>query len=204
MCIFPGFNAIAANLCEMVTLRGIAWLPLVTPSQLSSFEAFANASLGAQWEDASLAQLGYSNASQLSAGTAVVSQNVFSGVFAGSAANHTPVNASAPYYFPLLQQAPLHSNEAVIMFDLNSEPHRQRAISAVLADGLQHTTDFIHLVQDPDPFRIASLVITPVYFGGSIVCLLSALRRSYSTGILHWLPPFPPSSPVSTQCYRPI
>lgn len=113
------------------------------------------------------------------------------GVFAGSAANHTPVNASAPYYFPLIHEAPLHTNEPVIMYDLNSEPLRRRAISDVLADGQQHTTDWIRLVQDTQLSlnRIASLALTPVFFNGTIVGLSNTVFN-WDSVLLQALPSF--------------
>ena len=114
--MFPFFNSMAASLNNISQVRGVAWLPLVMAPQLVSFEQFANASLGFQWANASLTELNYTSQAAFLAGINITSKNVHGGVFAGSAANHTPVNASAPYYFPLIQEAPLQSNEAVSEF----------------------------------------------------------------------------------------
>jgi class 3 adenylate cyclase/type IV secretory pathway VirB2 component (pilin) len=70
------------------------------------------------------------------------------GLFAGNASVHKPINASAPYYFPLIHHAPIHTNEAVVMYDLNSEPVRRRTITQVLATQAAATTDWLRLVQD--------------------------------------------------------
>ena len=170
-------------------MRGITWLPLVLPSQLQSFEAYANATLGAQWAFATNAQMGYNNATDFAAGIATVTRNVQGGVFAGSASVHRPVNASALYYFPVTQVAPLHTNEAVVMFDLNSEPTRARAIAAVMATGQPATTDWLYLVQDASTSRIATLALTPVAVGGAIVGLTSTVFN-WDTLILQSLPSF--------------
>lgn len=138
---FPYFNAIAASLDTVSQVRGLSWLPLVYPGQLLSFEAYANATLGSQWANATLAQLGYNSTDDFAAGIALTSRNVQGGLFAGSASSHAPINTSAPYYFPVIQVAPLHTNEAAMMFDLNSEPTRARAIGEVLATGTPQATD---------------------------------------------------------------
>jgi len=116
---------------------------------------------------------------------------VHGGLFAGTAANHTPINASAPYYFPLIQEAPLFTNEAVIMYDLNSEPLRRRAISDVLASGIAHTTDWLKLVQDTKLSlnRIASLALTPVIVDGEIVGITNVVFN-WDTVLLQALPSF--------------
>ena len=170
---FPGFNLLAYYLNTVAQVRGIAWLPLVTPAQLPGFQAYAAATLGSQWAGVTPVQAGYVNASAMAVGIATTTRNVLGGVFAGNASVHKPVNASAPYYFPLIQESPLATNEAVIMFDLSSEPIRGQAIAAAIADGQQHTTDWLRLVQDTNANlnRIASLLITPVLLNGSVIGL---------------------------------
>jgi len=170
---FPGFNLLAYYLNIIAQVRGIAWLPYVTPAQLLGFEAYANATLGSQWAGVTAVQAGYANDTAEAAGILKTSNNVHGGVFAGNASYHVPVNASAAYYFPLIQESPLQSNEAVIMYDLNSEPVRNAAITAALGDGQQHTTDLIRLVQDTNAniLRVASLLITPVIVNGTTIGL---------------------------------
>ena len=188
---YPYFNALAYSLDVVAQVRGIAWLPLVLPSQLQSFEAFANATLGSQWANASYTQLGYTNITDFTAGVAKVTHNVQGGLFAGNASVHRPINASALYYFPLIQEAPLHTNEAVIMYDLNSEPTRAAAIAAVMANGQPATTDWLYLVQDTNLGlkRIASLALTPVIVGGAIVGLSNTVFN-WDSVILQSLPSF--------------
>ena len=170
---FPGFNLLAYYLNTVAQVRGIAWLPLVTPSQLAGFQAYAVQTLGSQWAGVTPVQAGYVNATTMATGIATTTRNVLGGVFAGNASVHLPINASASYYFPLIQESPLATNEAVIMFDLSSEPIRGQAIAAALADGQQHTTDWLRLVQDTNANlnRIASLLITPVFKNGTIIGL---------------------------------
>jgi len=155
------------------TIRGIAWLPLVLPSQLRAYEEFANQTLGSQWADATPEQAGYASLAAMQAGIDVTTRNIHGGVFGGTAAAHAPLNASALYYFPLIHEAPLATNEPVINYDLNSERVRERTISAVMATKAPQTTDWLRLVQDTrlSLNRIASLALTPVLVNGTVVGL---------------------------------
>ena len=188
---FPGWNEIAYNLNIVAQVRGIAWLPLVTPAQLNGFWAFANSTIGVQWANASLQHCGYVNATDYAAGQATVTRNVQGGLFAGNATNHKPYNTSAAYYFPLIHHAPIHTNEAVIMFDLNSEAVRARAISTVLATQAAATTDWLRLVQDvnANQNRIASLALTPVVVNGAVVGISNTVFN-WDSVLLQALPAF--------------
>ena len=188
---FPGFNQIAYNLNTVAQVRGVAWLPLVTPAQLPGWEAYANSTIGVQWANATLQQCGYVNATDYAAGQALVTRNVQGGLFAGNASLHKPINASAAYYFPLIHEAPIHTNEAVIMFDLNSEPVRARAIAQVMATQAAATTDWLRLVQDTNANlnRIASLALTPVVVNGVTVGISNTVFN-WDTLLLQALPNF--------------
>ena len=170
---YPGLNTLAAHLAHVSTVRGIAWLPLVLPSQLRAYEEFANQTLGSQWADCTPAQAGYASLAAMQAGIDVATRNIHGGVFGGTAAAHAPLNASSRYYFPLIHEAPLATNEPVINYDLNSEPVRERTISAVMATKAPQTTDWLRLVQDTrlSLNRIASLALTPVLVNGTVVGL---------------------------------
>jgi hypothetical protein len=188
---YPGWNAIAYNLNTVAQVRGIAWLPLVTPAQLPGFEAFANATIGVQWANATLQQCGFVNATDFEAGKATVTRNVQGGLFAGNASVHRPINASAAYYFPLIHHAPIHTNEAVIMFDLNSEAVRARTIAQVLATKAAATTDWLRLVQDvsSNQNRIASLALTPVIVNDVVVGISNTVFN-WDSVLLQALPAF--------------
>ena len=172
-------------------VRGIAWLPYVTPAQLPGFQAFANATIGVQWANATLQQCGFVNETDFAAGVATVTRNVHGGLFAGNATVHKPINASAAYYFPLIHHAPIHTNEPVIMFDLNSEAVRARAIAQVLATKAAATTDWLRLVQDvsANQNRIASLALTPVIVDGVVVGISNTVFN-WDSVLLQALPSF--------------
>jgi class 3 adenylate cyclase len=168
---YPGWNAVAYALNTVAQVRGIAWLPLVTPAQLPGFWAYANDTIGVQWANATIQQCGFVNETDFAAGVATVTRNIHGGLFAGNASVHLPVNASAAFYFPLIHHAPIHTNEAVIMYDLHSEPVRARTIDQVLATQAAATTDWLRLVQDTNANlnRIGSLALTPVIVNGVVV-----------------------------------
>jgi hypothetical protein len=80
------------------------------------------------------------------------------------------------------------------MYDLNSEPLRNRAINDVISTRSSHTTDWLRLVQDPCPTsfpkcRIASLCLTPVLVNGEIVGI-SNVVFNWDTVLLQSLPSF--------------
>ncbi len=169
---YPGWNQIAFNLNTVAQVRGIAWLPLVRPAQLAGWEEYARANIGVQWANASPLQCGYTSDADFFAGQEIVRRNIMGGLFAGNASVHLPINASAPYYFPLIHHAPIRTNEAVIMYDLNSElPIRGRTISQVVTTQKAATTDWLRLVQDTNANlnRIASLALTPVIVNDVVV-----------------------------------
>lgn len=188
---YPGWNAIAYNLNIVAQVRGIAWLPLVTPAQLPGWQVYANDTVGVQWAIATLQQCGFVNATDYAAGQATVARNIRGGLFAGNASVHKPINASAAYYLPLIHHAPIHTNEAVIMYDLNSEPVRARAISQVIATQAAATTDWLRLVQDTNANlnRIASLALTPVVVNGVTVGISNTVFN-WDTLLLQALPNF--------------
>lgn len=188
---YPGWNQIAYNLNIVAQVRGIAWLPVVTPAQLLGFQAFANSTIGVQWANATVQQCGFVNNTDFAVGAALVQRNIQGGVFAGNASVHKPINASAPYYLPLIQHAPIHTNEAVIMYDLNSEPVRNRAISQAIATQAAATTDWLYLVQDVNANlnRIASLALTPVIVNGVVVGISNTVFN-WDSVLLQALPTF--------------
>jgi hypothetical protein len=103
------------------------------------------------------------NDTDFQAGKATVTRNIMGGLFAGNASVHLPINASYPYYFPLIHHAPIHTNEAVIMYDLNSEAVRRRTITQVIATQAAATTDWLRLVQDTNANLVRCCAATRVH-----------------------------------------
>ena len=217
---YPTWNALALYLGQIADLRGVAWAPYVQPSQIHGFNAYANATLGTQWAGCALALPGGCAAGDMAcaagtialcgynsgnfttdiadfqAGLALTSASVSFGCFAGNSRNRSALSPTAPYYVPVIHEAPLHTNEGVIDYDLNSEPLRAATLAQVYATRQPATTDFIFLKQDLTIGllnRIASLMLHPVIVNGTLVgvantvfnwdTVLAEALPSYITGI---------------------
>ena len=196
---YPAWNVLAWSMNATANVRAMAWLPLVLSSQVDAFWAFANATVGVQWANATAAMLGYGTKAGFEAGVALVRAAVAAGPYGLPSAVRVPINASDPLHFIVLQEGLLAGNERAILYDALSEPiHAAAAMEAYTSQNAS-ISDFLVLAQarravEDEAFvkrlrfvlvfsnvslqdvatgtnRFASVVYTPVFQGASVVGL---------------------------------
>ena len=159
------FLDVADPIIELAKMRAIAFTPIISPSQLPEFEAYAYEFLK---ED------GYDYLGVFEFGKGVYSVNSTINVTTGEpVGRYHDVNGNGggrhDILTPVIQIGNLEENTAAVMFNLYSQEKRINAIDFMI-DCFNETksltsctsiTDIIHLVQDPE-FRPAVLIIHPL------------------------------------------
>jgi signal transduction histidine kinase/CheY-like chemotaxis protein len=153
------FLKVVDPIIEVAEMRAIAFTPIISPSQLMEFEAFAYDFLSRDGYD----YLGVSDF-----GKGVYSVNAST----GKRFHDVNGNVDGQYNIltPVIQIGNLDANTAAVMFNLYSQEKRITAIDSMITCYTENNncvyncttiTDIIHLVQD-DEFRPAVLIIHPL------------------------------------------
>jgi hypothetical protein len=167
---FRDFPSFADQFGPLTLVRAVSYAPIVTQAARPAFEQYARDNIGT---------LGLTSAD--------VAAQIRKGVFmkVGGINTWYPANASNPVYFPVGQIAPIATNQAVIMYDLYSEPNRRAAIDLAMASRQPATTDIIQLVQDTaiNAVRASGLVFVPTYASGDVN---KTDLKGMSTAVFSW------------------
>ncbi|CAM9153029.1 unnamed protein product, partial [Ectocarpus fasciculatus] len=165
-------------LIEMAEMRALAFTPIITPEQVSKFEAFAYET----YEEG-----GYPNMGISSFGRGISSVNTTTG---GRYHDTQGPDLNNQYQIltPVMQIGNLDENRAAVMFNLYSQAYRISAIDFMINcfnsgrrdEQCVSITDVIHLVQDPE-FRPAVLVIHPISANSDFDTLVGL-----DYGVLNW------------------
>ncbi|KAJ1405445.1 hypothetical protein B484DRAFT_457071, partial [Ochromonadaceae sp. CCMP2298] len=153
---------------ETINTRTIAFAPIITPAQVSEFEAYAYDF----FESNDYPDLGYTDGIKGVSSVNTSTDNRFHDTEGYQEGGHKVLT-------PVLQIGNLEVNQPAVMFNLYSQAARVSAIDHMIdcfaAGGTECTsiTDIIHLVQDP-VFRPAVLIlhpVTPYYDKGNLTGL---------------------------------
>ncbi|KAJ1424278.1 hypothetical protein B484DRAFT_363533 [Ochromonadaceae sp. CCMP2298] len=164
-------------LIETVNTRTIGFAPIITPAQVSKFEAYAYDF----FESNGYPNLGYTGGVKGISAVDTTTGLRFHDTEGYQEGGHKVLT-------PVMQIADLDSNSPAVMFNLYSEPVRVSAIDHMIdcfaAGGKECTsiTDIIHLVQDP-VFRPAVLILHPVtpHYDTSTLTGLTSIVQNWDT-----------------------
>jgi hypothetical protein len=147
-------------------MRAIAFAPIISPHQLSEFEAYAYEF----FEEDGYDYLGVSGF-----GKGVYSVNYTINMSTRKAVGryhdvHGNGGSTISYLAPVIQIGNLEDNIAAVMFNIYSQRKRINAIDFMIncfevtksSDNCTSISDIIHLVQDGNVFRPAVLIIHPL------------------------------------------
>jgi CHASE1-domain containing sensor protein len=148
--LVDGFESFCQDLLPLNFARALSVAPFITPVLRPAFEAYA-----------------VQNAQRMGGDTSSLLPQIQQGIFFRRNGTNTPypANANISFFLPVWQISPMGTNQAAILFDLNSEPNRNQAIALAVATREPATTDIIQLVQDTTAGmqRASGLVFVPFY-----------------------------------------
>jgi signal transduction histidine kinase len=168
---FTTFEPFSTDMNSMGKLRAVSYAPLVEPEKAGEFEAFAYEFYATDGHPT----LGLSNFS----GGKVLEKGIYAKYSNGKRyhAKASPPNSANNILAPVFLIGNLVGNAAACMFDLYSNPVRQKAIDQVLQCVKDRTdsscvvaTEIVQLVQDKI-LRPAVLILSPIIIQQKLVGL---------------------------------